>query len=454
MNLAPKLEGLYERLPVSLQNLACSVEGWRVDRRRYDSEFFVALAACEARARWSREAIRDYRDEQLKRFVAEASLTVPYYRHLFRTSTNPYLINGMDDLRDLPILHKMTVRQRPKDFRADISVGRQSVHTSGTTGAGLRFEATLSALREQWATWWRYRRWHGIDIGTWCGYFGGRVVVPPERTSPPFWRTNYPGRQILFSAYHMSTRNLPHYLRWLRSQKPPWLHGYPSLLALLAGYMLDTGLDLGYQPRWITLGAENVTEKQGGLIQRAFGVKPLQHYGMAEAAANASECDHGELHVAEDFSAFEIVGGPDGTGLVVGTNFTNPAFPLIRYAVGDVAAFADSECSCGRPGRVLRALDGRLEDYVLLPSGARLGRLDHIFKDAVNVTEAQIYQEAVGRITFRIVRGAHYSPSDEQDLLREARKRLGTGTTLEIEYVDALERSPGGKVRLVVSRVS
>jgi hypothetical protein len=52
------------------------------------------------------------------------------------------------------------------------------------------------------------------------------------------------------------------------------------------------------------------------------------------------------------------------------------------------------------------------------------------------------------------VRGAHYSPSDEQDLLREARKRLGTGTTLEIEYVDALERSPGGKVRLVVSRVS
>lgn len=453
MSLVHNLGDIYPKLPVPLQNLACSFQGWRVGRSRYNPAFFELLGQFEGRTMWSPEAIREYRDQRLSSFVARASVSVPYYRDLFGTSTNPVRIDGIDDLTDLPILDKTTVQERTADLRADVSDERQAVHTSGTTGGGLQFEATRSAVREQWATWWRYRRWHGIDIGTWCGYFGGRSVVSPEGNSPPFWRFNYPARQILFSAYHMSIDNMPHYLWSLRDRKPPWLHGYPSLLALLAGYMVETGSDLGYQLRWITLGAENVTAQQETLIRRAFGVKPLQHYGMAEAVANASECDNGKLHVDEDFSAFEIITREDGVGRIVGTNFTNPAFPLIRYDVGDVAAFAESRCSCGRPGRVLQGLDGRLEDYVLLRSGARLGRLDHIFKNAVNVREAQIYQEEAGRVTFRVVRGPHYSSTDEQDLLREAQNRMGTDTNVQVEYVEALERAATGKLRLVVSRI-
>src|SRR5207249_1777801 len=41
------------------------------------------------------------------------------------------------------------------------------VHTSGTTGGELRFPITMRAMQEQWATWWRYRGWHGIRPGTW-----------------------------------------------------------------------------------------------------------------------------------------------------------------------------------------------------------------------------------------------------------------------------------------------
>lgn len=102
---------------------------------------------------------------------------------------------------------------------------RVTVHTSGTTGAGLRFASTRQALREQWAIWWRYRRWHGIEPGTWCAYFGGRSLVPLKASKPPFWRYNIPARQVMFSAYHMSPENLRAYVDELRRRRLPWIHG-------------------------------------------------------------------------------------------------------------------------------------------------------------------------------------------------------------------------------------
>ncbi len=244
------------------------------------------------------------------------------------------------------------------------------------------------------------------------------------------------------------------YVALLRSRRPPWLHGFPSLLVLLAAYMLDRNIELGYQVRWITTGAENLLSQQADLIERAFGLRPKQHYGMAEAVANVSECECGSLHVDEDFSAVEFVPNPAGVGhRVIGTNFTNPATPLLRYDTQDIVKLSSAKCSCGRPGRVLEYIDGRAEDYLVLKNGARLGRTDHIFKDLVNVREAQIYQKNVGEMVVRVVRGSGYSQVDESMLLCEIGKRVGDQADIAIEYVEALERSESGKLRLVVSEI-
>jgi phenylacetate-CoA ligase len=329
------------------------------------------------------------------------------------------------------------------------------VHTSGTTGGGLRFASSLRAIQEQWAIWWRYRRWHGIERGTWCGHFAGRTIVPLSRQQPPFWRYNRPGRQIIFSGYHMSLQNMRSYVDELRRRKPPWLHGYPSLLALLAAHLLSSQEDLGYEIRWITTGAENLLPHQSEVIRRAFRVRPVQHYGMAEAVANISECDRGALHVDEDFAAVEFIPQETGVHSVVGTNFTNPTTPLLRYELDDLVSI-DPEviCGCGRPGRVVARIDGRLEDYVVLGDGTRIGRMDHIFKDMVNVREAQIRQSRPGAITIHVSRLPEYTEADERALIAETRKRVGDGTEVRLEYVDRLERSTIGKLRLVVSEIA
>ncbi|MFZ4596455.1 MAG: hypothetical protein ACOYOF_19530, partial [Verrucomicrobiaceae bacterium] len=296
--------------------------------------------------------------------------------------------------------------------------------------------------------------WHGVERGEWCGYFGGRSIVPVRETIAPFWRVNSSGRQVFFSAYHLSERNARQYVGEIVRRKLRWLHGYPSLLTILASFVLDQGLDVGTHLRWITTGAENLLPSQRRLIEKAFGVTPRQHYGMAEAVANISECELGGLHVDEDFAAVEFLpveGQPFCR--IVGTNFSNPAFPLVRYFSGDLAVLRPEGCSCGRPGRVVLSIDGRQEDYVVLPSGAVIGRLDHIFKDMISVREAQVYQPSRGRIVFRVVRSPSYNDADEKELMRSARQRLGGEVEIKIDYLNAVERTSSGKLRFVVSDV-
>ena len=451
------LERIYRWMPIPVQNAACCAAGMRIRLTRYGREFHKLLRQAEARTFWSCCQIKALREERLRRFVYHAATTVPFYREQFADhGIDPNSIRSLDDLSQLPVLDKATVQARCVDLLSEsvLPRNRRLAHTSGTTGGGLRFYVTTGSIQQQWATWWRYRRWHQLDLDVWCGYFGGRSVVPLAQQRPPYWRYNIPGRQILFSGYHMSPGTMGYYVDEIRRAKPAWLHGYPSLLALLAGYLLDRGERLGFALRWITVAAENLLPQQAGLIEEALGVAPIQHYGMAEGVANISQCPHNKLHVDDDFSAVEFLENNGGGYRVVGTNFSNPAFPLLRYDVGDLVHLDSQPCPCGRPGRVVSSVDGRQEDYIELKNGARLGRMDHIFKDLINIREAQIFQDVPGMVVVRVVRGDGYEAQDERRLLQEFRQRVGDQAEIRVDYVDRLPRSKTGKLRFVVSQAA
>jgi phenylacetate-CoA ligase len=355
----------------------------------------------------------------------------------------------------LPILTKASVQENSKEFYSETASRMRCtvVHTSGTTGAGLVFPTTIAAEREQWAVWWRYRARFGVDRNTWYAHFYGKIVVPKTQSKPPFWRVNLPGRQILFSGYHMCPRNLGFYVDELNRRRPPWIQGYPSLLAMLASFMDETGIRLTYRPDIVTTGAETLLPHQKHIIEAAFGTSCRQHYGMTEGVANISECPEGCLHVDEDYALVEFIPIGAGSYRIIGTNFSNYAFPLLRYDTGDIAQLspASVRCKCGRAGRVVHSIDGRIEDYIVLPDGTKIGRLDHVFKDMINIKEAQVLQEDPASVVFRIVRNSRYTERDEERLLRDVRQRLGSEIKIELAYVDSVERTRTQKLRFVIS---
>jgi phenylacetate-CoA ligase len=446
---------IYDRLPILAQNVACSFEGWKIKRSRYGPGFWRMLTDVESRSFWSADQIYEFRDARVRAFVQHCERTVPYYRRKFRElGVSSADIRNADDIRILPILTKQEVRDNYADFISE-AVPKHlhiTVQTSGTTGAGFNVTSTESQLDEIWAVWWRYRRWHGIGVHTPHAVFGGRLVVPVSQTQPPFWRKNWASHQILFSSQHLSPANVHSYVRQLRRSRLPWLHGYPSLLALIAAHLLESGEKLP-SVRWVTTGAENLLPNQSALLERAFAVHPRQHYGMAEAAANISECERGSMHVDEDFSLVEFVPDPVSSSYrVIGTNLSNLVIPLLRYDVQDLAYIESQQCACGRPGRVVKYIDGRQEDYIILRNGARVACMNRAMAQATNVHEAQFQQDRPGEVTLVIVRGDSYSDADEFRIRAELFRRLGD-TTVHIRYVDRIDRGPNGKLRLIKSTI-
>jgi phenylacetate-CoA ligase len=455
LDLAPhasKSEQLYARLPRGLQSAALSLEGWRQRRERYGGDFRARLAAYARLERASEDEVHAVRRDKLRALLRHAAASIPHWRETFREAgLDPERVHGPEDLSGLPVLTKADIlRLGTRLTWAEAPKGEiRKVHTSGTTGAGLVFLTTRDAVRDQWAVWWRYRARLGLDVDTWQGTFAGRSIVPGDMNDSRPWRVNVPGRQVLFSQYHLRPGTVASYVREMARRGLPWLQGYPSFLTHLATLIAQAGLQ-PLRPRTITFGAENVLPAQSRIVEEVFGSVPHQHYGLAEMVANASECPAGRLHIDEDFASVELLPSVDGTCRIIGTSLQNLAMPFIRYDTGDLARVASEPCACGLPGRVLDSIDGRREDLLELKDGAMVGRLDHLFKDAVRVAEAQIRQPERGRCTIAIVPRPGFGDADREALLAECRARFGDRLDVEIILVEALPRTSRGKLRLVV----
>lgn len=446
---------LYYRSPTIIQNIAISAKGLQLRHRRFGGEFDALLEKAKARQAWTEEQIDRYRTQRLKRFLKVAN-TSPFWNNRFQEhGVSIQTDDPLNQLKKLPVLSKNELKQADARVQPDNLEGKLlSCSTSGTTGSGLKFYQTQRALREKHAIWWRHRQWHGIERGTWQGTFTGAPIVPLNQSNPPFWRVDYPNRRVRYSTYHLRPNSVKAYIESIRDRDLPWLHGYPSSLALLGEMMLEQDISPPGTIENVTIGAETLLEHQRETIQEAFDAPITFHYGLAESVANISHCPEGNLHVDEDFAHVEFVPHETVEGhRIIGCNWTNPAFPLIRYDTGDIATLSDHPCGCGRSGRIVEAIEGRKEDYIVLPNGARVGRLDHIFKPFEAIREAQIYQQSRESVVLRVVRGHNYSRTTDSKLRKKARSRLGDEIKIEIEYVDEIDRTQSGKMKFVVSDV-
>lgn len=442
--------------PPRIQNIAVSLKGWQVKRKRYSGGYDTIADAVFERDNWSHEELESFQRNRLQNFLQVAARS-NYWREQFdRHGVSPTSDTPFNELKKLPIISKEDVKSTTKQIKPDrLEKSAEEHQTSGTTGSGLVFERTTDAVREQWAVWWRYRNWHGITQDMWHGHFGSFPIISENIDSPPYWRMNYPSKEVWFSTFHLKESTASDYAQAIQEKNLPWLHGYPSAISVLASHILEADIGPVEPVEVVTTGAGNLLDHQRTAIERAFNATVREHYGLAEAVANISECPHDNLHIDEDFAYVELVpiDSSPNRYRIIGTNWTNPAFPLFRYDTGDVAIGSDNSCDCGKPGRVIEAIEGRSDDHIVLPSGAHVWGMNQIPKKFESIREMQIYQPDPELVIFRIVPRDSYSNGTETDLIEEARKRLGKEITIDVVYVDEIEKTDSGKLQFVVSDI-
>jgi len=427
--------------PPAMQSLLVTIGSGMRAGRRYGRVFQDALSKLEQNESLDREAWSAARSRLLADALSNAKTQVPFYH------VNP---GAAEDLSSWPIVDKKAIQERPDGFISDRYRRGDLLRTetSGTSGSPLSVFTTADAYQWEMAFRWRHRAWAGVAYESRGAYFSGHLVAPAARREPPFWVYDGAEKRLLFSSYHMSDRTLPAYVARLAAFNPEFVHGYPSSLYLVAQAVLRSAHRP--RPRAVFAASETLLAHQRLLIEEAFGCKVYVWYGQTEMTCNVVECAEGGLHVREDYGLLEVLS--DGTAL--GTGFRNPAMPFIRYRLGDEIVLKGGDCPCGRGFQLVEAIGGRNEDYVVTPDGTRVGRLDHLFKGAVGVTEAQIVQEQPDLVTLVIVRGDEFSPATEHLILREAKERLGPTVRVEMRFVPSIPRGPNGKFRFVVGRAA
>jgi phenylacetate-CoA ligase len=422
------------------------MKGYLIRQQRYNHNFYLYLKKFKN---------REYDPVNCLKIFLKNIANTPFYKHIF--SECGFNIDTDDiytEIKKLPIINKEIVNKDIKRFyNPDYSGKFEIGHTSGTTGGGLIFPYSIDMENKQWAVWWRYRQWHGIDLDMWCGWFGGRSIISIKKQSLPYWRINIPGKQVMFSAYHLTNNTVFYYYNEIAIRQLKWLHGYPSQISLLSSLMYENNLEPLSFVTHVTFGAENLFDNQKEIIRKMFPNAVLrQHYGLSEGVANISEDIYGNFLVDEDFCYVEFIPisiENQNICKIIGTGFCNEAFPLMRYDTGDIA-----EVVYLSNGSVkIISIDGRKEDFIHLPSGLKLGRLDHIFKNLISVKEAQIHQSDLYHIDFNVVKGIDYNEKDEEKLWKEIRMRIDNTVIVKINYVEKIERTKTGKLRFVISDI-
>jgi len=447
------LQRAYDRMPYPVQNFLTSARGWFLTRNRYASRMFVLLRELRTHERWTPEEISAYQLAALQKIVQHARSTSAFY------ADYPEGLRSTSDLARLPVLTREIVRQNGQRL-ASRAVGpaeRIKVGTTGTTGASLEVTYSEPVARRHWAFRMRQWAWAGVKTRTPRVTFFGSRVARPERGGPRFWTHNFLERQTLASIFHLFESNAPHYLRFLRQNSDKVLEGFPSVLAILADFVLKAGQPIPM--RAVFTDGEPLYPFLRENIEKAFATRAYDLYGNTEYAGLIHECEQGQMHAIPDYAFLEILDaedrpvGPGEEGYFVWTSFVNDAMPLIRYRIGDRGCWqASGPCACGRNFPLVVPTITRDSDTLRCPDGRLFSprALNQCLKGVTSLRFCQLLHERPGHVLIRGVASSPDSYADLMEIQKRLQKVLGPQFFVTATLADAPIVRAGGKIPLII----
>ena len=151
------------------------------------------------------------------------------------------------------------------------------------------------------------------------------------------------------------------------------IFGFPSFVMTV----LEKAEELGYDVRrdlnlkFVPGGAERHIQTLKKVFEDKYGLVVGDAYGTADAGPLAYCCGRGDgYHYDDEACVIEIVDpdtgrqrGPDEVGQVVVTLFSG-IYPLVRFGTGDLAAYSDEPCRCGRSAPRITSIKGMVGQHV------------------------------------------------------------------------------------------
>ncbi|MBC8742015.1 CoF synthetase [Paraburkholderia sp. UCT31] len=412
------------------------------------------------RARWgmkfsSREKLEAHQRRQLARFERDVLSKSKFFRYA-RVSNlaavpmmnKRVMMENFDELNTVGIrkadaFDVALTAERTRDFASEIG-GIAVGLSSGTSGSRGLF---LASKRER---------------AQWAGVLLAKLLPAPllqRQRVALFLRANSKlyesvGRAGLISfRFFDMVKTLDENLVELQTFNPSILVAPAQLLEKIARAQQAGRITL--TPRKVISVAEVLPDDVKTLIEATWAVQAQQVYQCTEGFLAAS-CEHGKLHLNEEFVHIEPdwIDREGGRFAPVVTDFTRSSQPIVRYRLDDVLVLDPKPCSCGRVTRVIERIEGRCDDVLTLPGAG--GAVD-VFPDFVSraivsvpgVEDFRCRQSDAHTLRVQLL-APGIAISAVTASLRAALARLGVSTSevrLDFEMVERFNESPLDKRR-------
>ena len=201
-------------------------------------------------------------------------------------------------------------------------------------------------------------------------------------------------------------------------------------------------------------------------IERAWGARVIDHYGLTEVGPVGFECREGPgfLHLNENAFVCEVLDPetatavPDGRpGQLVVTSVCRGASPVIRYETGDIVVRQSAPCRCGRTlARIEGGVLARADDMVtirgmnLYPAAieAVVRRFDEVVEFRSTVSSAETMQSL--SVEIELAPGTQDQEAVRSRLAQQLRAVLGLTMSVRVVVAGTLPRFEMKARRLVV----
>ncbi|HVW96885.1 MAG TPA: AMP-binding protein [Mucilaginibacter sp.] len=314
-------------------------------------------------------------ERKLAGLLAYINENSPFYRELFTSyKIDIKNIKSLADLRTIPTTAKDDLQRRNDDF---LCVPREKIieytSTSGTLGRPVTIALTEKDIERL-----AFNEYNSFLCADGSANDTYQLMLTLDR------------QFMAGIAYYLGIRRIgagiirlgpgvPS-LQWetIRRLKPTAIVAVPSFILKLINYANEAGIDInGTSVKKAICIGENIRNNDfslnilGKKITEAWNIQLFSTYASTEMQTAFTECTAGagghhqpELVIVELLDEHEKQVGPGEPGEVTITTLGVEGMPLLRYKTGDICAYDDQPCSCGRSTLRLSPIMGRKKQMI------------------------------------------------------------------------------------------
>lgn len=426
------------------------------------------------------DELKRYQDNAFRAMVKFA-YTVPLYHEKYKIhGVHHSDISGIDDIHKLPFITKDDLRNNYPDKIISNKFNKKNgncISTSGSTGKPVfiyvdkltsirSIIAFARVLKAYQGNWRKSKTLLILDIGP-----GSIEHSWFEDSAVPFLKKFIKLNNIKYLDIGEKPEQL---IKKINTFNPEFIGSDPNMLRQLA-YLKLIGKGKDTIPTHIFSGGSVLDTYTKQYVEKAFNAKVVDTYGTTEGGPLAFQCAYENYHVHSDFVYLEFLDKQNNSvsynssGHVVVTKLYGRGTPIIRYTgIDDFVTPVESKCPCNIPTTIIKQIDGRSTDMIVLPNSQTISPLTitgipaKIMEEynSYIIKQFQLIQHKIDEIEMLVIIDEKQKNTDitVNDLFNELKKRIsekiGEEIKVNITQVNEIQKDiRSDYVKVMISKI-